>query len=799
MRFPVILLLLLCLAAACYGQAPLTVTPASLAFTAIADSEAPPPQILLLYTAVATSVEFAVALDGGAPGVAAPGWISVNSARATSPARLVITVNQAGLPAGDAGTARILIQQPNGQALRDPIPVTLRVQQAPARLSVIPAYLSFSTQSARDPLDQMILVRNTGSGGVGTVTASVTTASSWLRATVDSCARECVVRVSALVAGLAAGAYRGTVRVATSLGSQDIPVNLFVTDRGPLMEINPGAVRFEARQGHGQGETRQVAIRNAGDGTLNWVAEVFRPAAWLRLSPSSGVSTSAAPASTELIVDPGSLAPGVYQTLVRVSSPELRDSPQYIPVSLIIAAADAPATPAFSTTGVLFRAFAGGAATDTQQGRLFTSSSSAISYQASPRVNRPAGIPWLAVSPSRETVASSSPRPLFFAATPGNLSAGVYTGEAMFWLGGSELRAVNAALVLTPPAPDVCQPARVFGLHTSLPDNFALRVGLPAPVSVQVFNDCGQAVTNAQVLVTFSNSDEAPVPLSHAGGGNYTGVWVPALSSAALPGGTIALVARLWASGLAAGEAALIGTVAEGRSPVLLPQGLLHNLNPQRGAALAPGTIVQVYGQNLASAMAEPVLTNRRLPTTLAGTTVIVGNIEAPVYYVSPGQLNIQLPTGLALNRQYQVVVTTDTGVTAPDTISIVPLAPGIAAFPDGRAIAQDIQFRLIDASNPLRRGDYFTIYLSGMGPTSPSVPTGMLPPDTPPFAEVLNRPEVRLDGRPAEVTAAVQSPCCVALYQVNARVPADSPTGDLKLTVVQAGVSSNETILPVR
>lgn len=60
-------------------------------------------------------------------------------------------------------------------------------------------------------------------------------------------------------------------------------------------------------------------------------------------------------------------------------------------------------------------------------------------------------------------------------------------------------------------------------------------------------------------------------------------------------------------------------------------------------------------------------------------------------------------------------------------------------------------------------------------------------------------RPEVRLDGRSIEVQAALQSPCCVGLYQINARVPADIRTGLLPLLVVHGGVASNEASLPVQ
>src|SRR5436853_7442197 len=56
------------------------------------------------------------------------------------------------------------------------------------------------------------------------------------------------------------------------------------------------------------------------------------------------------------------------------------------------------------------------------------------------------------------------------------------------------------------------------------------------------------------------------------------------------------------------------------------------------------GSIVSMFGSNLAQSTESAK--HLPLPTTLAGTTVVVGDLEleAPLYFVSPGQINFQLP-----------------------------------------------------------------------------------------------------------------------------------------------------------
>jgi uncharacterized protein (TIGR03437 family) len=95
-------------------------------------------------------------------------------------------------------------------------------------------------------------------------------------------------------------------------------------------------------------------------------------------------------------------------------------------------------------------------------------------------------------------------------------------------------------------------------------------------------------------------------------------------------------------------------------APILTQNGTVDAfaVAAEAGLPLAPGTIVQVYGSNLTahttSASSIP------LPTVLDQTPVIIGGLTAPLYYVSPEQINAQGPFELQAGSPYQVVVSTN-------------------------------------------------------------------------------------------------------------------------------------------
>ena len=173
---------------------------------------------------------------------------------------------------------------------------------------------------------------------------------------------------------------------------------------------------------------------------------------------------------------------------------------------------------------------------------------------------------------------------------------------------------------------------------------------------------------------------------------------------------------------------------------------------------------------------------------------VVVGGVDAPLYFLSPGQLNIQIPYELSPLSTYQIVAIVNNAVSNPQSIDLVAQVPGITSFADGRLIAQHADFTLVSASSPAKPGEILVMYLAGMGFTSTPVRSGTLSPAT----QVTVPAKVTVDGINAEVFYAGLTPGGIGLYQINFRVPTSVKADNVKVQVIQGPSSSNVTTLPV-
>jgi phage tail sheath gpL-like len=100
-------------------------------------------------------------------------------------------------------------------------------------------------------------------------------------------------------------------------------------------------------------------------------------------------------------------------------------------------------------------------------------------------------------------------------------------------------------------------------------------------------------------------------------------------------------------------------------------------------ASIAPGTIVSIMGTNLSAGTASADLSQTSLPTQLDGTEVYFNGIRAPLYYVSPTQINAQVPWELndttSINAFVRSVMGDGSVVnTTPVAVTIVPANPGV-------------------------------------------------------------------------------------------------------------------------
>jgi hypothetical protein len=247
------------------------------------------------------------------------------------------------------------------------------------------------------------------------------------------------------------------------------------------------------------------------------------------------------------------------------------------------------------------------------------------------------------------------------------------------------------------PLATTCTPARLVPTETGLVNTFAQPTAWPTPLSILLVNDCGQAVTAGQVIASFSNGD-APLILSATDtvNGIYSATWTPGHTAQQIEIKTTAM-----ATGFPAATAVISGQVTPNVAPLLAPNGTINAfaIAAEPGVPLAPGTIVQIYGSNLTS-QTTPA-SEIPLPSSLNQTSVIIGGIPAPLYYVSPGQINAEIPFELTAGNSYQVIVNANNALTTPMTIQLASDSPGIAQFAAGQIIAQHPDYTLVTEAAP--------------------------------------------------------------------------------------------------
>src|SRR5262249_4633135 len=125
-------------------------------------------------------------------------------------------------------------------------------------------------------------------------------------------------------------------------------------------------------------------------------------------------------------------------------------------------------------------------------------------------------------------------------------------------------------------------------------------------------------------------------------------------------------------------------------------------------SAYAPGMLASVFGSGFSSA----TLTASRLPLplTLSGVSATVNGITAPLYFVSPGQINLQIPYETGLGPA--VLGINNNGKVASFPIQVGKAAPGIIAMADGT---------LVPPSSG-KAGDTLTAFVTGDGDLTPTL-----------------------------------------------------------------------------
>lgn len=196
------------------------------------------------------------------------------------------------------------------------------------------------------------------------------------------------------------------------------------------------------------------------------------------------------------------------------------------------------------------------------------------------------------------------------------------------------------------------------------------------------------------------------------------------------------------------------------------------------------------------SGVAQTTATTSPIPATLAGVTVSVNGTPAPVYFVSPTQVNFLVP--FAVTPGVRTVEVKTGSATLTGTVRVMSAAPGIFANTIGGAVLNQDGALNTDSARA-GRGQVIQIYATGPGALSASITDGAAAPSSP-LATTTSKPDVYIAGVPAAVQFSGMAPGFAGLWQINATVPSQTfVTGKVPLQVFMDGVDSNEVTIFVQ
>ena len=218
-------------------------------------------------------------------------------------------------------------------------------------------------------------------------------------------------------------------------------------------------------------------------------------------------------------------------------------------------------------------------------------------------------------------------------------------------------------------------------------------------------------------------------------------------------------------------------------------------------APLARCALATVFGTNLAGANASAQLLP--LPTKLGDAQVTVGGVAAPLIWVSPAQINFQVPCELPLRGTVSMSVTSGGAMSGSQPVTLAPYAPGVFTYARTSSVLDPVVVHLdnslVTPDRPAKPGEYLVAYATGVGNLSPMPTTGAGAPALPVAASV-DLPEVTVGGAAATVAFAGLTPGFVGLVQINLQLPSSLPLGSsLPLVVSFAGSASPPVNLAVQ
>ena len=226
-----------------------------------------------------------------------------------------------------------------------------------------------------------------------------------------------------------------------------------------------------------------------------------------------------------------------------------------------------------------------------------------------------------------------------------------------------------------------------------------------------------------------------------------------------------------------------------GTGVFLNPQGVVNAASfAPAGDSISPGEFVTLFGTNLAPVTESA---SAPFPPSVAGVSVLVNGLSAPIYLVSPGQINALVPYATT-GATASIVVNNNGTMSNTVQVPVAGTAPGVFSIDRngiGSGAILHADFSLVTSGKPAKRGETVLIYLTGLGAVNPPVADGTAGGATN-LSKAVAAVNVLVGGLPATVSYAGLAPLYPGLYQLNVVVPADlavSATGPVPLAVQTA------------
>jgi uncharacterized protein (TIGR03437 family) len=679
---------------------------------------------------------------------------------------------------------------------------------APNNVSVDPPALLFATNQASKTSVQTVTVKNSRAQAA---TFSVAKNASWLSVSPasGSVGSFSVASISATAdaSGLQPGTYLGDLSVSIAPGAESFDAQVILTVAGSpqSLVISETGLRFLVVEGGGAPASQSISVLNDGSGTLSFSAKAstISGGSWLSVSPDSGCTSSSSPGSVAISVDPTGLTAGNYYGQVAFSADGARNSPLTAVIVLNVFPADQSPGPAFSTTGLLFVAQAGGNDPAAQDVVVTNPSPNPLAFVATPFQDS------IAVFSSGQpsgTVNTGSPVAIGVQPTIAGLPPAVYRGEldVTFSDASANLvfkRRIALVLIVTPasgssahesiasPLASACTPTMLVPVFTQLGDEFQVSAGWPAPLEVTVVDDCGARLTKGSVVAGFSTGDPA-IALSSLNDGCWTGTWNP--HGAATTQVTISVQAQETQPALQ-GSSQIGGVLTPNPTvPIVSAGGVVSAASNAAHQPIGPGSYISIYGSgfNKATHLAKSL----PLPASLAGTQALIGGKPVPLYFTSTGQINAIVPFNVSVNTNQQLLVFANGAVSVPEPVVLATAQPAIFTRDQtGKGLGVIVGYKahtstpfLIDSKHSVSAGDTLVIYCTGLGPVDQPVAAGSAGPSSP-VAKTVNKVTATIGGKSASVKFSGLAPG-LAVYQVNLVVPTGVVSGNNVPVVLSVG-----------